>query len=661
MHHHQTAASTTRLARVLFAPCLILTVLLSPPPTSGYQAEVDPTVAPGPVFREPGYTGKVAGRVINADGDPVAGAELFYSPTWNSLALTDLSDVSNADMALFLSDTKHETRTDENGNFRFVRKLRINPDCHLNITHPDYGWSRFSGLGDQIEITLTRGISLSGRITAQDGNPLADAVVSVIRPRLPRGRDLSIGVARTDANGGFELRHVPEDQITRLEIKKSGFEKQILMFLPDSVEQPAEESTRSAQKPVYVRNQFVFQMPQVNDVRTVRIAAVDSRIGKPVAISWGLRKAYGGIFFDRDPEYELPNCGENCVEFSFSGSRPGPHRFWIQPKPGSGFLGAYVDAVPKAGESIEKVAKLAAGAIVSGTVVDEQSSDPIAGVAIGYYPDNRAELESQGMLLPGFVTTDEDGAFRMIVPMAGAELKMVGRVPGYITLPPLHSSSLSDEIRTRYVRKIEPVSDSGLSGLKFRLPRNSSVSGTVRYPNGRPAPNVNFMFDYTRKSGISSAYGREFGRTDDNGSFAINSLFDNALIRIGELPEEFEERRGQGRMNDVARITGGRDWRKSRIVFWEESRELVAVQEITFADARNKTIELDVILKAAPVAKGRVVDAESGSGVGGIEVEMFNGPGMQAMQWRTRTNSRGEFFFTCLLPNDVALDFSKGE
>ena len=42
------------------------------------------------------YTGQVAGRGVELDDDPVPDAELYYLPTWNSLARTDMSNISSA-------------------------------------------------------------------------------------------------------------------------------------------------------------------------------------------------------------------------------------------------------------------------------------------------------------------------------------------------------------------------------------------------------------------------------------------------------------------------------------------------------------------------------------------------------------------------------------
>ncbi len=107
----------------------------------------------------------IRGRVIDADGDPVAGAPV--SATW-----------SHDDR--FVSRRK---ATDEEGSFRFagiteehVRKLRVDASGFAT-----YERERVPVDGDELEIVLERSAAVTGRVLLPDGEPVTSFTVAVHR------------------------------------------------------------------------------------------------------------------------------------------------------------------------------------------------------------------------------------------------------------------------------------------------------------------------------------------------------------------------------------------------------------------------------------------------------------------------------------------------
>lgn len=145
----------------------------------------------------------VSGRIIDEDGLPVEGVEItttIHGGTWY------------ADVGV--------TQTKDDGTFRIydIPSAHEEPgDCQINFRHPDYDrvtlkhvWQDAKSGRLNLAVTLPRGNILNGRVLDRDGSPVADVLV---RSFISTGKNESLDgsrAARTDADGRFMLKGMPD-------------------------------------------------------------------------------------------------------------------------------------------------------------------------------------------------------------------------------------------------------------------------------------------------------------------------------------------------------------------------------------------------------------------------------------------------------------------
>jgi protocatechuate 3,4-dioxygenase beta subunit len=160
-------------------------------------------VALGTVYLAP--AAKLSGRVVDADGEPVAGAEI-------SVSLLD------AGGAAAVGRAGEPVRSDESGSFT-VGDLARSSRVRLAVRRQGYLPAQSPPLDvpsdDEATIELRRAAAVSGRVTDADRRPVEGAKVR-IRPRAERGSLLrqsrilsgeATGVT-TDAKGSFRMNEV---------------------------------------------------------------------------------------------------------------------------------------------------------------------------------------------------------------------------------------------------------------------------------------------------------------------------------------------------------------------------------------------------------------------------------------------------------------------
>ena len=138
---------------------------------------------------------QVRGRVINEQLEPVAGADV-------ALRLDELSEYSVLDWDRDVEGRElARTRTDDDGRFAF--QLALGRAAYLDVESEGYAVTRVHPVraGDEIEVTLTAGATLVGRVVRADGSAVAGARVQGYRGEAPRTR---LFRTETDAEGAFE-------------------------------------------------------------------------------------------------------------------------------------------------------------------------------------------------------------------------------------------------------------------------------------------------------------------------------------------------------------------------------------------------------------------------------------------------------------------------
>ena len=160
-----------------------------------------------------------SGRVVGNNGIPVADAEVLYSVGSNS--------------------SESATRTGVDGTFRFEfprPELKKWDRVSIVATHPDHaiGWQSLQPQSaSEVEIQLTVPATISGKIMNEAGEPIQNAEARIqylfstnwkpgVRGAGLGWDDMPIPPAKTDANGKFVLRGLPQDVKQTLRLRDQG-------------------------------------------------------------------------------------------------------------------------------------------------------------------------------------------------------------------------------------------------------------------------------------------------------------------------------------------------------------------------------------------------------------------------------------------------------
>ena len=159
--------------------------------TEGFTATVEMTQIADLILLPDGPSGHffIEGRVTDTSGEPVHGARVTTrerSEHW-------------------------ETRTDENGDYRF-EGFSMAVLIELNVDHPGYAYHQFKILktNRRHDLVLVKADGyLAGKVVDADGKPIERARVGVETEEEPSSGYIYSGVS-TNVQGEFELKHIKD-------------------------------------------------------------------------------------------------------------------------------------------------------------------------------------------------------------------------------------------------------------------------------------------------------------------------------------------------------------------------------------------------------------------------------------------------------------------
>jgi hypothetical protein len=205
-----------------------------------------------------------------------------------------------------------QTRTDDAGRFRLTVPDRAELLAVLPRGFPPE-FPRVGAGGDQqIEVNLRVGHTASGRVTDDDGKPLKDVQVTTVvpspDPRIGNPFWLTESAARTDADGKFELKGIPDP--ARFDFLKSGLSD----LRNHDLVLNGPENTVVMQYGGAVRGRAVGR--DGKPIRTFRVLVGFPRQRKPDDRSGGYFAGYSGIgvrFTSADGSFVLTGLGAGTV------------------------------------------------------------------------------------------------------------------------------------------------------------------------------------------------------------------------------------------------------------------------------------------------------------------------------------------------------------
>jgi RNA polymerase sigma factor (sigma-70 family) len=475
----------------------------APPPPADAPPATQPALPAKPA--EEAEKTAITGRVVDADGKPVAGARVA------GYAGIEFGPLSVEYQAKSLGEVK----TDADGRFRLtvpeVPSGRLR-QIEFLAAAKGYGpaWGRAPTGGADVELRLPPEEALVGRLLDLQGQPLAKARLRprrVLRPALPRG--VKAPEAKEDDTAASDMRHrqaldrrwhcfefwndspikdlslwprpVTTDAEGRFRVTGFGRGQEVDLVVEDDRVATQEITVAAGDK------ERSFSLVPPHKV-VGRVVAADTN--KPVAgasvwvTSFHDHLGYGvDVRTDADGRYSAN---------AYPGESYGVAAY---PPRGEPYLVATRQADwPKGAVKQEADFKLPRGAVVRGKVVEAGTGKALVSATLAFVPQTENNPERPAGVLTGQdhkYFTRADGTFEMVVPPGAGHLVVTGPSPDYT-----YRSVSEGELRAgkpggppRHFHAVLPL-DLRAKGdpkeVKIELRRSVTIKGRLVGPDGKP-------------------------------------------------------------------------------------------------------------------------------------------------------------------------------
>ena len=408
-----------------------------------------------------------SGRVIDSSGAPVADAEVLYSIKFNP------------------AESVTRTRLDGTFHFEFPRpELKRWDHVSIVATHPDHaiGWRNLQPQSTtDVEIQLAMPGIISGKVMNEAGEPIQNAeariqyLVGSSRRLEERGAGLGgeiipIPSAKTDVNGEFALRGLPQDVKTNLVVQGPGYAQELHFTVPVGAE--GLEFRLKPEGRIEGRLTYADTGAPVKDA-SVALEGIDPTTGG------------GWVNVDANGNYLLTNLPAGMYNLNLS---EGPE----------GWIAVAKELIRVAeGETISNVdLTLIRGGVITGRVTDQNTNEPIADHHISFHDAARPEFQAA---VHG-TETDKTGVYRFRA--------APGRTLVYTSAP----EGYQDIGR---IKKYVDVVESETVSVDFQFSKGVELVGRVLTEAGKPVAGA-------RVTDVD--WYREYGSSDELGRFTIGGL-----------------------------------------------------------------------------------------------------------------------------------------
>ena len=472
--------SVTTIGKILF--CLIMAVCV----LNGIQGRA--TAAES----EPEKL-TFSGRVVDNSGVPVAEAEIRYAVSFYPPE-TDTQSAHSYYGPDFFTDTGID------GTFRFelvLSKLdwrsfdskdmlrRLN----IAVTHPDYAiwWQEFPfQSATDVEIQLEIPEIISGKVMNEAGEPIQNAEILI--NSLSRGDPMSREPGddldhnalpqsvKTDANGEFVLRSLPQGATTSFDVWGPGYAKQDRHNVP--------VGTERLEFRLKYESRIEGRLTYAGTGKPVRDAMVEVHGIYPTD-GWGWTRV------DSNGNYLLKNIA------------PGMYGLHLAHGPKGWTVLARELITVTEGQTVSNVdLTLIQSGFITGRVIDQETNEPIKNHLIRL---NDAARPEGSQLMDHHTMTDKTGTYRFDV-APGRVLVHTNPPVGYQGFGGTEALNIG-----RIQRRVDVVEGETVI-VDFQFSRGVKLVGRVFTEDGEPV------------AGASIAWHKEYGSSDESGGFTIGGL-----------------------------------------------------------------------------------------------------------------------------------------
>jgi len=411
-----------------------------------------------------------SGRVVDNNGIPVAAAEVLYSIKFNP--------------------SESVTRTEVDGTFRFEflrPELKRWDRVSIVAMHPDHaiGWQSLQPQSTtDVEIQLTTPGIISGKIMNEADEPIQNAEARIQylfsanwRPGV-RGGGVGLGIdeipsppAKTDTNGLFVLRGLPENVKTNLEIKGPGYAQEMHFQVP--------VDTKGLEFRLKPEGRIEGRLTYANTGAPVKDASVALQGIHPTT-GWGRANV------DANGNYFLKNLPA------------GMYNLYLNEGP-EGWTAVAKELIRVTeGQTVSQIdLTLVRGGFITGRVIDQDTNEPIVNHHISFH--DAARPESQAAVHG--TETDETGGYRFRA--------APGRAKVYTSAP-------KDYQDVGQVKKYVEVVEAATVAVDFQFSKGIELMGRILTETGEPVVGARIT--------DMQVWHREYDTSDKLGVFTVGGL-----------------------------------------------------------------------------------------------------------------------------------------
>ncbi len=486
--------------------------------------------AEGVEAKTPWKTISARGRVVDSDGEAVAGATV-YLREWSFYRYQE-----NLGAKQF-EDVLARATTDGDGRFEFRdvparllgKRWNLNAPWDVVCRKEGYGmaWLHLSDAQSSVPLLLRIAPEspITGRVLDQSGSPVAGAEVKVstigaLREKVFASRsaatlDLAYseiaGHATTDPEGKVVLRGLPADRRLWLLVSHDEFSQGVVHVATTDSPQPSIIVPGSMQAGLGMSTmpvssgEFSLEMKPAGPTMRGRVTCADS--GKPCA---GAR-----LELRSDKRYRYTVTDENG-EYVIRDAFPSSSRLSISPAVESQCLSQSVE-FDLEGVASEKNVDVVVrrGHLVMGTITVEETGEGVPGVRV---QSRSRDLDAALNVPPAESKTDHSGRFRVVVPEGTSRIRIYGPVDGCL-VPKFSTRTVSFD--PRHYRDIEVIAGQPIEPVHFVVERGKVVDGVVSDSEGKPIPGATVRV-YRRNN--RTRHLKQTSTTDQVGRFEVSGL-----------------------------------------------------------------------------------------------------------------------------------------
>ncbi len=431
----------------------------------------------------------ITGTVLTPDGQPAAGARVFTDWTFPKPEFQRIAA---------------ETTTAADGSFSLQIHGEGEPGSSGTVAAMKdglgLGWSRVELDRDQrLEIQLNEEAPLAGAIRDQAGTAIPGATVSL---GYVRGDDVFGGVmcgdqlqTTSDTDGAFALGGLPAGRRCSFMISATGYAT--MRWSSEAVDDAGKLMVVLPLEAVITGTVTRGGAP-VPDVHVGCQETDESSMDPPPVVGSRQRRGsgsgWGSALTDDDGRYRI------------AALYPGAYNLCLDAPDGWTAV-AHEGVTCKAGQLLDNIDfQLIEGGLVTGTVTDADTGEPVARTPIGFYGPARPWSGAWCQA----TRTDENGQYQFRLPP--------GKNRVYV------QASGADPNPSRQF--IDVVAGQTITGIDFLVSARRKVTGTVLYPDLQPAPDAHVRV---------SSYSVSPSHTDKDGHFELS-------IPPSQFPVEFTVR-----------------------------------------------------------------------------------------------------------------------